>query len=93
VNKQAPHALQRLIDFNMYILSPLSIFAILATYVMAQSEPVAPTMTLLYHMEVELGKRFSIGSVPNGQERIVIPIVGGTFKGPRLSGTTNITAH
>ncbi|KAJ4319000.1 hypothetical protein N0V94_004137 [Neodidymelliopsis sp. IMI 364377] len=43
-------------------------------------------MSLLYHMEVQLGERFSMGSVPNGQERIVIPIVGGTFKGPRLSG-------
>ena len=44
-------------------------------------------MTLLYRMEAKLGERFSLGPVPNGQERIVIPIVGGTFEGPRLSGT------
>ncbi|KAJ4339371.1 hypothetical protein N0V87_003308 [Didymella glomerata] len=43
-------------------------------------------MTLLYHMEVQLGERFSMGPVPNGQERIVIPIVGGIFKGPKLQG-------
>ena len=54
---------------------------------MAQSDPQPPTMTLLYHMEVQLGERFSLGPVPNGQERIVIPIIGGTFKGPKLSGT------
>ncbi|OAL45164.1 hypothetical protein IQ07DRAFT_615071 [Pyrenochaeta sp. DS3sAY3a] len=53
---------------------------------MAQTTPTPPTMTLLYSMEVLLGERFSLGPVPNGQERIVIPIVGGTFKGPKMSG-------
>lgn len=80
----------------MQLLKHLSICATLATYVMATSDPLPPTMTLLYHMEIQLGDRFSIGSVPNGQERIVIPIVGGTFTGPRLSGTTpktNVKRH
>ncbi|KAI4713585.1 hypothetical protein J4E89_001032 [Alternaria sp. Ai002NY15] len=53
---------------------------------MAQSAPEPPQMTLIYHMEALLGDRFSLGSIPTGQERIVIPIVGGTFKGPRISG-------
>ncbi|KAF2621105.1 hypothetical protein BU25DRAFT_380168 [Macroventuria anomochaeta] len=53
---------------------------------MASTAPQPPKMTLLYHMEVQLGERFSLGPVPNGQERIVIPIVGGTFKGLKLSG-------
>jgi hypothetical protein len=43
-------------------------------------------MTLIYSMEAKLGNRFSLGGVPGGQERIVIPIVGGTFKGPKISG-------
>lgn len=74
----------------MHLCKPLSIFStLLTTYVMAQSDPQPPTMSLLYHMEVQLGERFSLGSVPNGQERIVIPIVGGTFKGPKLSGTVH----
>lgn len=51
-----------------------------------ETAPVAPKMTLLYRMEALLGDRFSLGSIPTGQERIVIPIVGGTFKGPKLSG-------
>ena len=71
----------------MYLLKLFSIFSTLAPYVMAQNDPQPPAMTLLYHMEVQLGKRFSLGPVPNGQERVVIPIVGGSFKGPRLSGT------
>lgn len=72
----------------MRFLTPLTAFAALTSYVMAQSssDPQPPTMTLLYHMEVQLGERFSMGPVPNGQERIVIPIVGGTFKGPKLQG-------
>ncbi|KAL1598628.1 hypothetical protein SLS60_007768 [Paraconiothyrium brasiliense] len=53
---------------------------------MAQMAPTPPDLTLLYSMEALLGDRFSLGPTPNGQERIVIPIVGGTFKGPRLSG-------
>jgi hypothetical protein len=44
-------------------------------------------MTLLYSMTCDLGERFSLGPVPTGQERIVIPIVGGSFKGPRMSGS------
>lgn len=72
----------------MRFFTPLTALTALTPYVMAQnsSDPQPPTMTLLYHMEVQLGERFSMGPVPNGQERIVIPIVGGTFKGPKLQG-------
>ncbi|KAF2832665.1 hypothetical protein CC86DRAFT_401416 [Ophiobolus disseminans] len=54
---------------------------------MAQSDPIAPKMTLLYSMTALLGNRFSLGPIPTGQERIVIPITGGTFKGPRMNGS------
>lgn len=70
----------------MYFLKPLAVLSALTTFAMAQTTPTPPTMTLLYSMEVLLGERFSLGPVPNGQERIVIPIVGGTFKGPKMSG-------
>jgi hypothetical protein len=53
---------------------------------MAQEAPVAPKMTLLYSMDALLGDRFSLGPIPTGQDRVVIPIVGGTFKGPRMNG-------
>lgn len=71
----------------MQLLSLLTAFAS-ASYTMAQSvAPAPPQLTLLYSMEAKLGERFSLGPVPSGKERIVIPIVGGTFKGPRISGT------
>jgi hypothetical protein len=37
-------------------------------------------------MACDLGERFTIGNVPHGKARYVIPIIGGTFKGPRVSG-------
>lgn len=71
----------------MHLLKSLAAFAALATSIMAAEEaPVPPQMTLLYSMEALLGERFSLGPIPTGEERIVIPIVGGTFKGPKLNG-------
>lgn len=70
----------------MYLLRPISILATIAACIKAQDAPVAPTMSLIYHMEADLGERFSLGPVPTGQQRMVIPIVGGFFKGPRVSG-------
>ncbi|KAK1910621.1 hypothetical protein P3342_008500 [Pyrenophora teres f. teres] len=70
----------------MRIFNPLAALTAISTFTMAQHAPAPPTMTLIYSMEAKLGERFSLGSVPSGEERIVIPIVGGTFKGPRLSG-------
>ncbi|KAH8891751.1 hypothetical protein GQ53DRAFT_686358 [Thozetella sp. PMI_491] len=67
-----------------------SILGLLARLAIAQTDdlpaPVPPAVTLLYRMDVQLGQRFSLGPVPSGKERIVIPIIGGTFSGPRMSG-------
>lgn len=70
----------------MHISKALPIMASLASAATAQSDVVAPTMSLLYSMACDLGERFSLGPVPFGQERYVIPIIGGTFKGPKISG-------
>jgi hypothetical protein len=70
----------------MRSIKALLMLAVSMTSVNSQDAPVPPTMTLLYSMEAELGNRFSLGPVPNGKERFVIPIVGGHFKGPRMSG-------
>jgi hypothetical protein len=70
----------------MRLSNPLTLLSTLATFTMAHTAPAPPKMTLIYSMEAKLGDRFSLGAVPGGQERIVIPIVGGTFKGPKLSG-------
>ena len=75
----------------MHLFNSLVTLAVMASPIMAQEAPVAPKLTLLYSMEALLGERFSLGSIPTGQERIVIPIVGGTFEGPRLSGMLHLS--
>jgi hypothetical protein len=71
----------------MRFINPLTAIAAFASFTMAQEAPVAPKMTLLYSMEALLGDRFSLGPIPTGQDRVVIPIVGGTFTGPRMNGS------
>jgi len=74
----------------MRLLNSLAALAVFAPYIMADDAPVAPKLTLLYSMEALLGERFSLGPIPTGQERIVIPIVGGSFEGPRLNGALDL---
>jgi len=50
-----------------------------------QNRPVEPSLRLLYTSSVEVGPPMVVGSTPYGQRRI-IPIKGGAFAGPRLSG-------
>lgn len=57
-------------------------------HIAAQEAPVAPKMTLIYSMVALLGERFSLSPITTGDQRSVIPIVGGTFKGPRIEGTS-----
>ena len=47
---------------------------------------VVPSLELLYTSEFDLGAAMDAGFSPRGLRR-VIPIVGGRFEGPRLSGT------
>ena len=46
---------------------------------------VEPSLRFLYTSSVEVGQPMVVGSTPYGERRI-IPILGGTFAGPRLSG-------
>ncbi len=45
-----------------------------------------PRLTLVYHLEVSLGAPLELGDTPAGRRRF-IPLTGGTFTGPQLSGT------
>ncbi|RGP77088.1 hypothetical protein FLONG3_4603 [Fusarium longipes] len=47
-----------------------------------------PSYEFLYTVNATLGERWQIGDYHQGS-RVVIPITGGTFKGPRLSGTVS----
>jgi hypothetical protein len=46
----------------------------------------APRLTLIYRLEAALGEPLDLGATDQGHRRIV-PLVGGTFTGPQLSGT------
>ncbi|KEY73872.1 hypothetical protein S7711_06082 [Stachybotrys chartarum IBT 7711] len=51
----------------------------------AQATPPAPGLTFLYSLNCTLGASVNVGAGPRGS-RTVIPITGGTFTGPRLTG-------
>lgn len=51
----------------------------------AQATPPAPGLTFLYSLNCTLGASVNVGTGPRGS-RTVIPITGGTFTGPRLTG-------
>jgi hypothetical protein len=44
-----------------------------------------PRLTRIYRLEAALGEPIDVGDVSGGQRRIV-PLTGGTFKGPELNG-------
>ena len=46
---------------------------------------MAPTLRFLFGARVDIGEATVVGEGPHGVRRI-IPILGGTFAGPRLSG-------
>lgn len=76
----------------MYLLHALPTLVVLTTTVMATATTVARNLTLLYSMEAELGERLELVDVPTGQSRTVIPIVGGFFKGQRMSGLLPVSS-
>jgi muconolactone delta-isomerase len=46
----------------------------------------APRLTAVYRLEATLGEPLDLGETAHGRRRIV-PLAGGTFTGPQLSGT------
>ncbi|KAL2071501.1 hypothetical protein VTL71DRAFT_12736 [Oculimacula yallundae] len=50
------------------------------------TEPKAPKLTFLYSSNATLGPSIDYGKGPLGT-RVAIPIIGGTFSGPKLKGT------
>jgi hypothetical protein len=64
--------------------------ALILVWLVAQSPaagpmPPAPGLVFEFEVRAELGTPIEVGEVPRGRRRI-IPIVGGTFSGPRLKG-------
>lgn len=53
---------------------------------MESIEPIQPRLELIGRCRADLGEPLELGQTPWGRRRI-IPIVGGEFDGPRVSGT------
>jgi hypothetical protein len=68
-----------------YFLSAL--VALVPTVTAQTVFPKAPGLTFLYSLNCTLGESLAVGNVPDGN-RVVIPITGGTFSGPRISGNS-----
>lgn len=63
-----------------------ALVALLPAVATAQAAvPKAPGLTFLYSLNCTLGDSLSVGKGPEG-DRVVIPITGGTFSGPRING-------
>ncbi|KAK4112525.1 hypothetical protein N656DRAFT_753491 [Canariomyces notabilis] len=62
---------------------PFSLFPLTATLVAAV--PTPPQLTFLYSVNLTFAPPVSIGAVPYGT-RDLLPISGGSFSGPKLSG-------
>lgn len=77
----------------MRFAQPLSILTAILSTALAHDAPKPPTLTLLYSMACDLAPEMSMGAVPTGQERIIIPIIGGTFNGSRISGRKHLSHY
>ncbi|KAF3762238.1 hypothetical protein M406DRAFT_264650 [Cryphonectria parasitica EP155] len=56
-----------------------------STFAQNATTPSAPGLTFLYSLNCTLGTTIDIGYGPKGH-RVAIPITGGYFNGPRMSG-------
>jgi hypothetical protein len=52
----------------------------------SNAEPAAPRLTFAFELRARVGNPIEVGQVTHGRRRI-IPIEGGTVKGPLLNGT------
>lgn len=66
---------------NLLILSAL----LFSMNIYAQSTPEAPQLEFVCELEVKLKAPYVVGDTPHGLRRI-IPIVGGSFEGPKMKG-------
>lgn len=65
----------------------IALLAAFSLQVCAQETPKeTPQLEFAMQLRVTIGEPYSCGETQHG-ERIVIPITGGTFEGPKLKGT------
>src|SRR5687767_7570220 len=67
----------------MFVIRPVGLSAQESR---STSEPAPPRLTFAFELRVRVGNPVEVGQVTHGRRRIV-PIEGGTIKGPMLNGT------
>ena len=65
--------------------------AVVASNLEARQLAPVPSLTHLYSLNCTLDPKIDVGDGPYGK-RVAIPIIGGTFEGPRLKGKSNMGA-
>lgn len=53
------------------------------------TEPAKPPLTYLYSANLTIPPAYDIGTVPMGG-RAILPLTGGSFSGPKLSGESGV---
>lgn len=64
---------------------PILLFLLISMNIAAQNAPEAPSLEFVCELKVKLKPPYIVGDTPHGLRRI-IPIVGGTFEGPKIKG-------
>lgn len=72
--------------FFITLLIILATLAINAQQIVPPSEADTPNLEYVMQLYVTLEPQYTVGEVPHGK-RVVIPITGGIFEGPKLKGT------
>ena len=74
-------------SFKTRFLS-LAVLAVVSLSLCAQTYPPqsTPHLEFVVQLRVHIDNAYTVGDTPHGK-RIIIPITGGTFEGPRLKGT------
>lgn len=71
--------------FTLFTLMSLAIQGSYAQPISSAANPTSPGLNFLYSLNCTLGTAINVGTGPRGS-RVVIPITGGTFSGPKLKG-------
>ncbi|KAL2292757.1 hypothetical protein FJTKL_07829 [Diaporthe vaccinii] len=66
--------------------SCFSLLALASVAMAGPRQPSPPALTYLFSLNITSGPAINIGSTPLG-DRVFEPIIGGSFSGPKLSGT------
>jgi hypothetical protein len=86
LNKYNPVRVVEMSSLYNFCMTLLCLSACATSVLASPQIPAAPGLTYLYSLNCTLGPSIQVGGGPHGT-RVVIPIIGGTFSGPQLSGT------